>query len=61
MPTTQTMEAGRWEVRTSTGRDGWIYVLTRWADEEDAYVTTVSQRAGARWLPLEFHTSADEE
>lgn len=61
MPTTETEIDGRWSSRTTTGRDDWVNVITRWSDEEDAYVTTVSQRADARWKPLEFHTSDTDD
>jgi hypothetical protein len=61
MTTQETSTADKWGARTSTGREGWISVITRWSDEEDAYVTTVDERRGARWCPLEFHTSTDTD
>jgi hypothetical protein len=62
MATQETGTADKWGARTSTGRDGWICIVTRWSDDADAYVTTVDEMRGARWCPLEFHVSgtADE-
>ena len=56
-----TATAEKWQARDYTGREGWIYVMTRWSDEFEAYVTTVSQMRGARWCPLEYHTSTEED
>lgn len=61
MPTVEgTDNDGRYTARTATGTADFTDVNTRW-EEIGAYVTRVAEFVGGRYIPLEYHRSADPE
>ena len=52
--------AGRWTARTATGPADFTNVYTRYDDAERVYLTRVWRFVGGRYIPREYHRSADE-